>query len=147
MKLRTEGSHPYGGRPGGVSASETRVALDWAFPLISHTFYSMARIGAFEELVLLAVGGLSGTGYGVTIQAELERETGDAISLGAVYATLDRLERKGLVRSRVGPATAERGGRRKRLFQVTADGVAAVREMQRIRGRLRHSPPPSPARA
>ena len=106
----------------------------------------MGRIGAFEELVLLAVGRLAGEGYGITIQAALERETADAISLGAVYATLERLERKGYVRSRVGAATAERGGRRKRLFQVTADGVAAVRGMERIRSRLGH-PASSPARA
>jgi PadR family transcriptional regulator len=106
----------------------------------------MARIGAFEELVLLAVGGLAGEGYGVTIQAELERETDDTISLGAVYATLDRLERKGLLRSRVGAATAERGGRRKRLYRITADGATAVREMQRIRARLGR-PTLHPARA
>src|SRR5437879_4921348 len=84
----------------------------------------MARIGAFEELVLLAVAGLAGSGYGVTIRAELEAETGEAISLGAVYATLERLERKGLVRSSVGPATAERGGRRKRVFRVSGAGSA-----------------------
>lgn len=106
----------------------------------------MARIGAFEELVLLAVAGLAGEGYGVTIQADLERETGDTISLGAVYATLDRLERKGLLRSHVGSATAERGGRRKRLYRITSDGAAAVREMQRIRSRLGR-PSLQPARA
>lgn len=103
----------------------------------------MSRIGAFEELVLLAVLGLGGSGYGVTIRAELETETGEAISLGAVYATLDRLERKGLVRSTVGPATAERGGRRKRVFRVSAAGSAALRAMQRIRSQLGA---PTPAR-
>lgn len=104
----------------------------------------MARIGAFEELVLLAVVGLAGDGYGVTIRSDLEEETGETISLGAVYATLDRLERKGLVRSTVGAATAERGGRRKRVFRVTAAGSAALREMQQIRSRLSI---PNPARA
>ncbi|HTH64687.1 MAG TPA: PadR family transcriptional regulator [Gemmatimonadales bacterium] len=103
----------------------------------------MSRIGAFEELVLLAVLGLDGSGYGMTIRAELEAETGEAISLGAVYATLDRLERKGLVRSTVGPATAERGGRRKRVFRVSAAGSAALRAMQRIRSQLGA---PAPAR-
>ena len=103
----------------------------------------MSRIGAFEELVLLAVLGLGGAGYGVTIRAELEAETGEAISLGAVYATLDRLERKGLVRSTVGLATAERGGRRKRVFRVSAAGSAALRAMQRIRSQLGA---PAPAR-
>lgn len=104
----------------------------------------MSRIGAFEELVLLAVLGLGASGYGVTIRAELEAETGEAITLGAVYATLDRLERKGLVRSTVGPATAERGGRRKRVFRVSAAGSAALRAMQRIRSQLGA---PAPARS
>lgn len=104
----------------------------------------MSRIGAFEELVLLAVLGFDGSGYGVTIRAELEAETGEAISLGAVYATLDRLERKGLVRSTIGPATSERGGRRKRVYRVSAAGSAALRAMQRIRTQLGA---PAPARA
>jgi DNA-binding PadR family transcriptional regulator len=103
----------------------------------------MSRIGAFEELVLLAVLGLDGSGYGVSIRDELEAETGETISLGAVYATLDRLERKGLVRSTVGSATAERGGRRKRVFRVNATGTAALRAMQRIRSQLGA---PAPAR-
>jgi PadR family transcriptional regulator PadR len=103
----------------------------------------MSRIGAFEELVLLAVLGLDGSGYGVSIRDELEAETGETISLGAVYATLDRLERKGLVRSTVGSATAERGGRRKRVFRVSAAGTAALRAMQRIRSQLGA---PAPAR-
>jgi PadR family transcriptional regulator len=103
----------------------------------------MSRIGAFEELVLLAVLGLDGSGYGVSIRDELEAETGETISLGAVYATLDRLERKGLVRSTVASATAERGGRRKRVFHVSATGTAALRAMQRIRSQLGA---PAPAR-
>jgi PadR family transcriptional regulator PadR len=103
----------------------------------------MSRIGAFEELVLLAVLGLDGSGYGVSIRDELEAETGETISLGAVYATLDRLERKGLVRSTVGSATPERGGRRKRVFRVSAAGTAALRAMQRIRSQLGA---PAPAR-
>jgi len=103
----------------------------------------MSRIGAFEELVLLAALGLDGSGYGVSIRDELEAETGETISLGAVYATLDRLERKGLVRSTVGSATAERGGRRKRVYRVSAAGAAALRAMQRIRSQLGA---PAPAR-
>ncbi|HET9710025.1 MAG TPA: PadR family transcriptional regulator [Gemmatimonadales bacterium] len=103
----------------------------------------MSRIGAFEELVLLAVLGLDGSGYGVSIRAELEAETGETISLGAVYATLDRLERKGLVRSSVGAATAERGGRRKRVFRISGAGSTALRAMQRIRSQLGA---PAPAR-
>ena len=104
----------------------------------------MSRIGAFEELVLLAALGLDGSGYGVSIRAELEAETGESISLGAVYATLDRLERKGLVRSTVGSATPERGGRRKRVYKVSATGTTALRAMQRIRSQLGA---PTPVRA
>jgi PadR family transcriptional regulator PadR len=96
----------------------------------------MERIGAFEELVLIVVGRQAGEGYGVTIQASLEQEIGSPISLGAVYATLDRLERKGLVRSCAGEATEARGGRRKRLFTITIGGVEAMREMNRIRSCL-----------
>lgn len=103
----------------------------------------MSRIGAFEELVLLAVLGLGSSGYGVSVRAELEAETGETISLGAVYATLDRLERKGLVRSTVGPATPERGGRRRRVYRVSATGASALRAMQRIRAQLGA---PAPAR-
>lgn len=96
----------------------------------------MPRIGSFEELVLLAIAALGESAYGVTVRDELERETDERISLGAVYATLDRLQQKRLVRSRMGDATAERGGRRKRLFTVTAAGHAALADMARIRAGL-----------
>ena len=95
-----------------------------------------SRLGGFEELVLLAVASLRGAGYGVTIQERLEEETGHRVSVGAVYATLDRLERKGLLGSRLGPATAERGGKRKRVYRIHAAGVEALDESRRIRGRL-----------
>ena len=95
------------------------------------------RLGAFEELVLLAVLSQQGEGYGVTIQEALEAETGSGISVGAVYATLDRLDRKGFVSSRVGGETRERGGRRKRFFRVTRAGARALEAMRRIRGNLR----------
>ncbi len=94
------------------------------------------RLGGFEELVLLAVASLRGAGYGVTLQERLEEETGDRVSVGAVYATLDRLERKGLVASRLGPATAERGGKRKRNFRISASGARALAEVRAVRGRL-----------
>lgn len=94
------------------------------------------RLGGFEELVLLATASLGGAGYGVTIQEQLEEEAGDTVSVGAVYSTLDRLERKGLVTSREGAPTAERGGRRKRLFRVTAAGMRALSTMRAMRGRL-----------
>ena len=94
------------------------------------------RLGGFEELVLLAVAGLHGEGYGVTIRDALEEGSGRKVSVGAVYATLDRLERKGYVRSWMGGATAERGGRRKRLFEITSSGTAAIDDARRLRDRF-----------
>jgi len=93
-------------------------------------------LAGLEELVLLAAASLGEQAYGVTVQQRLEGETGSPVSLGAVYAVLDRLERKGYVRSSWGEATPQRGGRRKRMFRVTAPGLAALREMGRIRNRL-----------
>jgi DNA-binding PadR family transcriptional regulator len=87
-------------------------------------------LGAFEHLVLLALMRLSDA-YGVTVRRELEQRVDREISIGAIYATLDRLEGKGLVRSWVGVPTAARGGRAKRHFAVTARGVAAVNRTQR----------------
>jgi len=104
------------------------------------------RLGGNEELVLLAAASLGEQAYGVTVRQRLERETGSSVSLGAVYAILDRLERAGYVRSAWGEATPQRGGRRKRMFRVTAPGLAALRAMGRIRARLAHTvPAPKPA--
>jgi len=104
------------------------------------------RLAGFEELVLLAAASLGDQAYGVTVQQRLEEETGTPVSIGAVYSVLDRLEHKGYVRSAWGEATPQRGGRRKRMFRVTAPGLAALREMGRIRHRLLHTiPSPKPA--
>lgn len=94
------------------------------------------HIGEFEELVLLAVFGLEGAAYGVSLQEKLTELLERSISIGAVYAALDRLERKGHVESWVGGATKERGGRRKRYFQITAAGVAALKRVRRVRERI-----------
>ena len=91
------------------------------------------RVGEFEELLLLALQALSNETYVVTIQQYLERVTGRGVSLGAVYAGLDRLELKGFVRSSMGDATPERGGKRKRLFTVTREGKSTVQEVRRVR--------------
>jgi len=76
--------------------------------------------------VLLALLRLGHEAYGVSVRQEIDGRTGRDVSIGAVYATLDRLEAKGLVRSRAGEATAERGGRAKKHFHVTPKGVAAI---------------------
>ena len=94
------------------------------------------RIGEFEELLLLGMRALGDDTYGVPVQKYLSQAIGRPVSMGAVYATLDRLEQKGLVRSAVGEATAERGGKRKRLYSVTPLGVRAVRHTRQVRERL-----------
>jgi PadR family transcriptional regulator, regulatory protein PadR len=93
-------------------------------------------LGEFEEVVLLAVAMLSPKAYSVIIAEELERETGQIVSTGAVHAALQRLETKGYLTSLLGEATPERGGRRKRLFTVTALGGRVLSEVQSVRNRL-----------
>ncbi|HEV2196133.1 MAG TPA: PadR family transcriptional regulator [Candidatus Acidoferrum sp.] len=88
-------------------------------------------LGEFEHIVLLAVLRLDEQAYGVTIRREIETRTKREVSIGAIYATLDRLETKGYVRSRVGDPTPERGGRSKRFFRITAEGVSAVNRTHR----------------
>ena len=97
------------------------------------------HLGEFEELVLLAVHGLDAEAYGVSVQLVLSRETSRDVSLGAVYAALDRLETKGLVKSRMAPGTATRGGRSRRAFSITASGAHALDAMQQVRLRLRRA--------
>ena len=88
-------------------------------------------LGEFEHIVLLAVLRLDDEAYGVTVRREIEARTKREVSIGAIYATLDRLEAKGYVRSRAGEPTPERGGRSKRYFRVTAQGVSAVNRTHR----------------
>jgi len=93
-------------------------------------------LGTLEHIVLLAVLRLGSDAYGATIRDEIEQRGGRAMSFGAVYVTLQRMESKGLVRSRLGEPTAERGGRAKRFFQVTAEGRRAVRRVQEVVGAM-----------
>jgi PadR family transcriptional regulator, regulatory protein PadR len=85
----------------------------------------------FELMILLAILRVGDNAYGVPIAREIESTSGRKVILGAAYAALDRLERNGLVESSKGEPTPERGGRAKRFFQVTDQGVRAVRETQR----------------
>jgi DNA-binding PadR family transcriptional regulator len=93
-------------------------------------------LGEFEEIVLLAVAALAPTAYSVVIAEELEQETGKTVTTGAVHAALQRLENKGLVSSRMGEATNERGGRRKRIFRVTDAGSRILHEVRDVRNNL-----------
>ena len=88
-------------------------------------------LGEFEHIILLALLRLDDRAYGGTVRQEIEFRTKREVSIGAVYATLDRLETKGYVKSRLGEPTPERGGRSKRFFQVTAKGVTAVSRTHR----------------
>ncbi len=83
-------------------------------------------LGEFEHIVLLAVLRLADNAYGVTVRQEIEERINREVSIGAIYVTLDRLERKGYIRSKLGEPTAERGGRSKRLFHVTGSGISAL---------------------
>jgi DNA-binding PadR family transcriptional regulator len=94
------------------------------------------HVGEFEELVLLSVRALAPPVYAVAIQRFFARTTGRDVALGAVYAALGRLEDKGLLRSSLGETTAERGGKRKRLFAVTPAGMQTLRDLRRVRTRL-----------
>jgi DNA-binding PadR family transcriptional regulator len=83
-------------------------------------------LGEFEQVVLLAVMRLGPEAYGVTIRQEIEERTGRSVSVGAIYPTLDRLEKKGFVSSHIGEPTPERGGRSKRHFKLEAEGLVAL---------------------
>jgi DNA-binding PadR family transcriptional regulator len=87
-------------------------------------------LGSFELMVMLALIRLGENAYGVPISREIEARSGREVALGSVYATLERLEEKGLVSSDLGEPTAERGGRAKRYFRVTAKGLREVRQTQ-----------------
>ncbi len=91
------------------------------------------RLGEFEEVVLLAAYGRGKDAYGVSIQQHIEASIGRGSTIGAVYAALDRLERKGYLSSRVGGATHQRGGRRKRFFKITKAGVSALEAVRAAR--------------
>jgi DNA-binding PadR family transcriptional regulator len=97
-----------------------------------HLFYiteQMKRgelLGSLEHIILLALVRLEGSAHGMVVRREIEERTGRNISIGAVYATLERLEAKGYVSSSTGDPTPERGGRAKRMFRVEAAGNRAL---------------------
>jgi PadR family transcriptional regulator len=93
-------------------------------------------LGEFEHIVILALLRLADRAYGVTARQEIETRTGREVSIGAIYATLDRLEAKGYVKSQFGEPTPERGGRSKRFFQVTAKGMSAIHRTHRAVHRM-----------
>ena len=95
-----------------------------------------ANIGEFEELVLLVVGTLYDNAYGVEIRNFLMNETGRKVNISAVHEVLKRLEKKKFIRSEIGGATEERGGRRKKFFYLTGEGKAALDHSRSLRNGL-----------
>jgi PadR family transcriptional regulator, regulatory protein PadR len=93
-------------------------------------------LGELEELILLMVALIGADAYGVSITKELEEQTGRVITISAVHAALHRLEEKGFVKSKMGGASMERGGRRKRLFQITAYGRQTLQELRDVRNTI-----------
>lgn len=93
-------------------------------------------LGEFEQVVLLAVARLAGHGYGVSVRREIEERTGRDVSVGAVYATLDRLESKGLLSSWEGDPTPVRGGRSKRYFELLPAGARALEATREMMGSM-----------
>ena len=85
-------------------------------------------LGSFELMVMLAVLRLGDAAYGVPISRTIEETTNREVLLGSVYAALERLEEKGFVTSEVGESTPERGGRAKRYFRITREGLREVRD-------------------
>lgn len=86
------------------------------------------NLGEFEQIAMLAIWKLGSNAYGTTIKEEIEVQASRSVAIGALYTTLGRLEAKGFVRSGLGDATPERGGRAKRFFQLTGDGEVALRK-------------------
>ena len=93
-------------------------------------------LGEFEELILLAILVLSDNAYGVPIAEKIEDFSGKRVSIGALYTSLSRLEEKGFIRSWVGEATEERGGRAKKYYAVEGTGLEVLRDIEATRSAL-----------
>lgn len=90
-------------------------------------------LGEFEEVILTLVAALQEAAYGAAITDEIESKLKRDVNLSAVHVTLYRLEDKGYVKSKLGGGTNERGGRRKRIYTITAAGMALLRQMKETR--------------
>jgi PadR family transcriptional regulator, regulatory protein PadR len=93
-------------------------------------------LGEFELMVILTLIHLGDDAYGVPISRELEKRRGRGVSVGSVYAALERLEQKGLVASSLGDPTPERGGKAKRYFRVTKEGLRQLHQTRQVLTRL-----------
>jgi len=93
-------------------------------------------LGEFEELILLTVGSLGAQAYGVAVLREIKTQTERSANISAVHTALRRLEKKGFLKSNMGGATSERGGRRKRYFNLTHGGYAALDGIRSLRNEM-----------
>ena len=93
-------------------------------------------LGEFEEIVLLTVAVMDGQAYGVVLMHEITEQTGRLVRLNQIHSALQRLEEKGMVKSDMSEPTAERGGRRKRLYTVTAYGERTLEQIREVRENL-----------
>ena len=94
------------------------------------------NLGEFEELVLLTIAALVSEAYSVAVCDDLEKRTGRSVKLGVVHAVLNRLEEKGLTKSKLGEATSARGGKRKRYYTITNTGKVALIKSKELRDQL-----------
>ncbi|MEQ9405128.1 MAG: helix-turn-helix transcriptional regulator [Cyclobacteriaceae bacterium] len=94
------------------------------------------HLGEFEELILLTTAVVDGNAYTVSIVNEVEKNTGRKLTLSAVHTALVRLEKKGFVNSYMGGTTTERGGRRRRLYKITAPGFRTLNDAREIRSKM-----------
>jgi len=93
-------------------------------------------LGEFELMILLAVISLGDDAYGVPISRAIEKHRGWEVAVGSVYAALERLEGKGLIESELGDPTPERGGKARRYFRITREGLRQVHETRRVLTKL-----------
>lgn len=101
------------------------------------------NLGEFEELVLLTTAILNHDAYGISVMQEIMNQTDRKINISAVHTALDRLEQKGLLKSYLGGATKERGGRRKRYFNISTLGINTLQEARALRNALYNQIPKS----
>ncbi len=94
------------------------------------------NLGEFQEVVMLSIMILGENAYGVTIQSEIQKRMNRNISRGALHTALTRLDEKGYIQSQQGDPTPERGGRRKRYYEVTASGISALKESKELKQQM-----------
>jgi PadR family transcriptional regulator PadR len=93
-------------------------------------------LGEFEYLLITATASLGDEAYGAAIREEIQKNTGRRCSIGALYTTIDRLEQKGLLKTWMGDATPQRGGRSKRMVRITPKGVVAAKDFYEVVTRI-----------